>query len=148
MTAMSTPRLAPGRRTVLGLINNTLCLLAGGAMGGKRPSVFTTLGCQHGLFRAWLWYSSKMMPAGKLPRRVTEPVILRIATNRRCDYENGHHVRIGRRVGVTTEEPDNIGNAPTGRAGLPESGRSSPPSTNWVGTRTLQTAPGPNSVNI
>lgn len=111
MTAMSTPRIAPGRLKELGLINNTISLLAGRVMGGKRPNVFTTLGRQRGLFRAWLWYSSKMMPGGKLPRRETELVILRIATNRECDYEYGHHSRIGLRVGVTTEELDNIRNA-------------------------------------
>lgn len=51
------------------------------------------------------------MPGGKLPRRETELVILRIATNRECDYEYGHHAHIGRRVGVTIEELDNIRNA-------------------------------------
>lgn len=108
---MSTPRIAPGQRKDLGLINNTISLVAGRFMGGKRPNVFTTLGRQRGLFRAWLWYSSKMMPGGKLPRRETELVILRIATNRECVYEYGHHARIGRRVGVTKEELDNIRNA-------------------------------------
>lgn len=108
---MSTPRIAPGRLKDLGLINNTISLVAGKVIGGRKPNVFTTLGRQRGLFRAWLWYSSRMMPGGKLPRRETELVILRIATNRECDYEYGHHARIGRRVGVTKEELDNIRNA-------------------------------------
>ncbi len=105
---MSTPRIAPGQLKELGLINNTISVLAGRVIGGKRPNIFTTLGRQRGLFRAWLWYSSKMMPGGKLPRRETELVILRIATNRECDYEYGHHARIGRKVGVTQDELDNI----------------------------------------
>lgn len=108
---MSTPRIAPGRLRELGLVNNTISMVAGRFMGGRRPNVFTTLGRQRGLFRAWLWYSSKLMPGGKLPRRETELVILRIATNRECDYEYGHHAHIGRRVGVTIEELDNIRNA-------------------------------------
>ncbi len=108
---MSTPRIPPGEFKDLGLINNTISLVAGKVIGGKKPHVFTTLGRQRGLFRAWLWYSSKMMPGGKLPRRETELVILRIATNRECDYEYGHHARIGRRVGVTKDELDNIRDA-------------------------------------
>lgn len=108
---MSTPRIAPGELKDLGLINNTISLIAGKVIGGKKPNIFTTLGRQRGLFRAWLWYSSKMMPGGKLPRRETELVILRIATNRECDYEYGHHARIGRRVGVSKDELTNIGDA-------------------------------------
>ncbi len=79
---MSTARISPGTSKDLGLINSTLCRIAGRVVGGKAPNVFTTLGRQRSLFRAWLWYSSKMMPGGKLPRRETELVILRIATNR------------------------------------------------------------------
>lgn len=108
---MSTARISPGTSKDLGLINSTLCRIAGRVVGGKAPNVFTTLGRQRSLFRAWLWYSSKMMPGGKLPRRETELVILRIATNRECDYEYGHHARIGRKVGVTKDELANIRDA-------------------------------------
>ena len=41
------------------------------------------------------------MPGGKLPRRGTELVILRVACLRGCDYEFEHHVRLGARAGVT-----------------------------------------------
>jgi AhpD family alkylhydroperoxidase len=71
--------------------------------------VFTTLGRQRGLFRAWLWYSAKMMPGGRLPRRETEMVILHIANLRACEYERGHHKRIGRRVGLTPEQIEHAG---------------------------------------
>lgn len=108
---MSTPRIVPGTSRELGLINSTLCRIAGRVVGGKAPNVFTTLGRQRSLFRAWLWYSSRMMPGGKLPRRETELVILRIATNRECAYEYAHHARIGRKVGVTKDELANIGDA-------------------------------------
>lgn len=108
---MSTPRITPGTLKDLGIVNKTFSILAGKVVGGKELNIFTTLGRQRGLFRAWLWYSSKMMPGGKLPRRQTELIILRIATNRECDYEYAHHARIGRKVGVTKDELANIRDA-------------------------------------
>lgn len=43
------------------------------------------------------------MPGGKLPRYDTELVILRVAHLRGCAYETDHHLRLGKRVGVTAE---------------------------------------------
>ena len=76
---MTTPRIAPGGLRELGVVNHLISTVAGRVLGGTRPNVFTTLGRQRGLFRAWLWYSAKMMPGGRLPRRETEMVILHIA---------------------------------------------------------------------
>ena len=44
------------------------------------------------------------MPGGRLPRRDTELVILRVAHNARCDYEWGHHEHLGKRAGLSAEE--------------------------------------------
>jgi alkylhydroperoxidase family enzyme len=107
---MTTPRITPGGLRELGVVNHVISAIAGRALGGPRPNIFTTLGRQRGLFRAWLWYSGKMMPGGKLPRRETEMVILHIATLRDCEYERRHHVRIGRRVGLSTEQVEHAGN--------------------------------------
>ena len=106
---MSTPRIAPGGLRELGVVNHLISAVAGRVLGGTRPHVFTTLGRQRGLFRAWLWYSAKMMPGGHLPRRDTEMVILHIATLRDCEYERRHHVRIGRRVGLTADQIEHAG---------------------------------------
>jgi AhpD family alkylhydroperoxidase len=106
---MTTPRITPGGLRELGVLNHLISTVAGRVLGGQRPNVFTTLGRQRGLFRAWLWYSAKMMPGGRLPRRETEMVILHIATLRGCEYERRHHVRIGRRVGLTAEQIDHAG---------------------------------------
>jgi alkylhydroperoxidase family enzyme len=106
---MTTPRIAPGGVRELGVVNHLISTVAGRVTGGPRPNVFTTLGRQRGLFRAWLWYSGKMMPGGRLPRRETEMVILHIANLRDCEYERRHHVRIGRRVGLTAEQIDHTG---------------------------------------
>jgi AhpD family alkylhydroperoxidase len=44
------------------------------------------------------------MPGGRLPRADTELVILRVAHNCACDYEWGHHERLGRRAGLSPDE--------------------------------------------
>jgi AhpD family alkylhydroperoxidase len=105
----TTPRIAPGTRRELGLVNHAISSVAGRVIGGQRPNVFTTLGRQRGLFRAWLWYSAKMMPGGRLPRHETELVILHVATRRECEYELNHHRRIGLRVGLTVDQIEHVG---------------------------------------
>jgi AhpD family alkylhydroperoxidase len=62
------------------------------------------MGRQPKLFRGWLRFAGRLMPGGKLPRRDTELVILRVACLRDCDYEFTHHVRLGKRAGVTAED--------------------------------------------
>ncbi|WP_375003096.1 carboxymuconolactone decarboxylase family protein [Aeromicrobium sp. CTD01-1L150] len=105
------PRIAPGGLRELGVVNHLICALAGRVIGGQRPNVFTTLGRRRGLFRAWLMYSATMMPGGKLPRTETEMVILHVAALRGCEYEQGHHRRLGRRVGLTQEQVDHTDDA-------------------------------------
>ncbi|MGY2063387.1 carboxymuconolactone decarboxylase family protein, partial [Nocardia gipuzkoensis] len=64
---------------------------------------FSTLGRTGGLFRGWLHYSGKLMPGGRLRRFDSELVILRVAHLRGCEYETQHHIRLGKRAGVTQE---------------------------------------------
>lgn len=106
---MTTPRIAPGSRTEIGLVNHLLSTAAGRTIGSGRPNVFTTLGRRRGLFRAWLLYSATMMPGGRLPRTDTELVILHVATVRECAYERRHHERIGARVGLSRAEIEHAG---------------------------------------
>lgn len=101
---MDEPRIAPGGLRELGIVNYAFCTLAGRVVGGERPRVFTTLGRQRRLFRGWLHFSGRLMPGGMLPRHESELVILRIATLRDCEYERRHHLRIGRRAGVTDNQ--------------------------------------------
>jgi len=105
----TTPRIPPGGRRELGLVNTAISAVAGKVVGGPRPNIFTTLGRQRGLFRAWLWYSGRLMPGGRLPRRETELVILHVAETRACEYELNHHRRIGRRVGLSADEITHAG---------------------------------------
>ncbi|MFT4187568.1 MAG: carboxymuconolactone decarboxylase family protein [Aeromicrobium sp.] len=102
------PRITPGGLRELGLVNHAISAVAGRVVG-DRPRVFTTLGRQRGLFRAWLWYSAHLMPGGKLPRRETEMLICHIAETRGCAYELAQHQRIGRRAGLTLEEVQHAG---------------------------------------
>jgi AhpD family alkylhydroperoxidase len=104
MEAGSSPRIAPGNRRQIGLANAAIVRVLGLATGGRPPHVFTTLARHRGLFRRWLWFAGALMPGGKLPRADTELVILRVAHNTGCEYEWGHHQRLGARAGLGAEE--------------------------------------------
>lgn len=102
--AQDGPRIAPGTRREIGVVNAAIARVAGIAVGGRAPNIFTTLARHRGLFRRWLWFAGGLMPGGKLPRDETELAILRVAHNTGCDYEWGHHERLGRRAGLGDEE--------------------------------------------
>jgi AhpD family alkylhydroperoxidase len=99
-----TPRITPGSRHEVGWVNAGIVRLLGLATDGKPPRIFTTLARHRGLFRRWLWFAGGLMPGGKLPRKETELVILRVAHNTGCEYEWSHHERIGKRVGLDAGE--------------------------------------------
>jgi AhpD family alkylhydroperoxidase len=104
MGADRRPRIAPGGRREIGLLNAGIAKAAGIATRGRPPHIFTTLGRHRGLFRRWLWFAGALMPGGKLPREETELLILRVAHNTGCEYEWSHHERMGRRAGLSDEE--------------------------------------------
>jgi AhpD family alkylhydroperoxidase len=101
---MSGPRITPGRRADLGLVNTAITRVLGIAAKTNPPNLFTTLGRHRGLFRRWLMFAGALMPGGKLPRRDTEILILRVAHLNDCAYEWAHHERLGRRAGLSREE--------------------------------------------
>ncbi len=111
-----TPRITPGDRRALGLPIWAFSRIAGLAMGTHPPAIFTILGRGRGLFWGWLHFSGRLMPGGRLPRRETELVILRVATLRSCDYELSHHTELGRRAGLTDADLARIGEG-SGAAG-------------------------------
>jgi AhpD family alkylhydroperoxidase len=102
------PRIEPGTRRELGLAIWAFSRLAGRATRTGPPAIFTTLGRVRGLFWGWLHFAGRLMPGGRLPRRETELVILRVASVRRCAYEFEHHVRLGARAGVTPEDVERV----------------------------------------
>ncbi len=96
------PRVAPASRSELGPVNALLMRIAQkGAGTTAPPNLFTTMGRHRGLFRRWLLFAGALMPRGKLPRADTELVILRVSHLCGCPYEADHHVRMGRRAGLT-----------------------------------------------
>jgi alkylhydroperoxidase family enzyme len=100
----SEPRITPGDRRQLGLINFAIVKVAGRVTRGRPPHIFTTLGRHRGLFRRWLWFAGALMPGGKLPRVDTELVILRVADNAGSEYEWAQHERIAVRAGLGETE--------------------------------------------
>jgi AhpD family alkylhydroperoxidase len=106
--AVGGPRVAPGRRAQLGLVNSTIARLLGAAVGGDPPNLFTTLGRHRSLFRRWLFFASALMPGGKLPRADGELLILRVAHNSDCGYEWDHHRRIAVQAGLSSEDVERV----------------------------------------
>ena len=97
--------------------------VSGRVAGTTPPNLFLTMGRHRRLHLGWLHFAGRMMPGGRLPRRVTELVILRVAHRRGNAYEFAHHVELGRKVGVTeadvarvTEGPGAEGWSPRERA--------------------------------
>ena len=60
----------------------------------------------------WLRYSAHLMPFGKLSRRDTELVILRVAWQCRSTYEWHQHVPLALRVGLTPDEVAGVADRP------------------------------------
>ncbi|MGW4768008.1 carboxymuconolactone decarboxylase family protein [Nocardia sp. NPDC004278] len=107
------PRISPGRLRELGPINWVVWQMLSRAAGTDDAHLFSTLGRTKGLFRGWLHFSGRLMPGGRLPRHESELVILRVARLRDCAYEMDHHIRLGRRAGVTPEILERLRTGPS-----------------------------------
>ena len=97
-------RIEPGGVRELGPVIWAFSRIAGRTTKTEPPAIFTTLGRGRGLDWGWLHFAGTLMPGGKLPRRETELVILRVAHRRGCRYEFDHHVHLSRRAGVTAAD--------------------------------------------
>src|SRR4051812_23732512 len=107
------PRVTPGGRSDIGLVNSVIAAIARRVAGTRRPPrVFTTLARHRRLFRPWLRFAGRLMPGGRLPRADTELVILRVSVNCGCDYEWDHHVALGRRAGLRDDQIERVGEGP------------------------------------
>lgn len=106
------PRIAPGTRRDLGFVNAVIVKLSGLAVRGKPPNIFATLARNRRLFRRWLWFAGGLMPGGKLPRRDTELVVLRVAHNTGSEYEWAQHERIAQRAGLGEAEVSRVREGP------------------------------------
>ncbi|MGH2953431.1 MAG: carboxymuconolactone decarboxylase family protein [Solirubrobacterales bacterium] len=102
------PRIAPGGREQIGLVNLGIAKALGMATGGPPPNLFTTLARHRGLFRKWLRFAGALMPGGSLPRADSELLILRVAHNTGCEYEWRHHERLAATAGLSAEEIERV----------------------------------------
>lgn len=101
---MSEPRISPGTWREVGPVVAGFARLAGRVQGTAPPAVFLTLGRHRRLFWGWLHFAGRLMPGGRLSRRESELVILRVASRRGSAYELTQHRRLGRRAGLLVDE--------------------------------------------
>src|SRR5207248_4751109 len=114
-----TPRIRPGDRGDVGIVNWAIATVSGRVAGTGPPNVFMTMGRHRRLFFGWVHFAGRLMPGGRLPRRDTELVILRTAHLRGCQYEFEHHGHLAGRAGVSAADiervmagPDAVGWSP------------------------------------
>jgi alkylhydroperoxidase family enzyme len=106
------PRVRPGGRADIGLVNSVIAAVVGRVAGTGPPHLFTTVSRHRRLYRRWLRFAAALMPGGRLPRPDTELLILRVAYNCDCAYEWDHHVHLGGRAGLTGEEIERVRRGP------------------------------------
>ena len=109
---MSEARIPPGGFRELGLVNWAISKLAARIMRLPQVHLFTTLGQHRRLFRSWLPFGAVLLGFGRLPRRDTELVILRVGHLRGCEYELQQHRRIAKRRGIGAETQSKIFEGP------------------------------------
>ena len=109
---MTQARIAPGSRREVGLFTWLLAHAAGIGSRTEPMKLFLTLGRHRRLFRGWLRFAGRLMPGGTLRRRESEMVILRVAHLRSCAYELEHHLRLGRRAGLSRTEIERVFEGP------------------------------------
>ena len=119
MSGRSGARVAPGGVREAGLLVSGFARLAGRVTGTEPPAVFLTLGRHRRLFWGWLLFAGALMPGGRLLRRETELVILRVATLSGSDYELTQHRRLGRRAGLSAAEIDRVAGGPDAEGWAP-----------------------------
>ena len=107
-TPVAAPRIAPGGRREIGVVSWAIAGASGLVTGTTTPNLFLTLGRHRRLFHGWLRFAAALMPRGRLPRRETELVILRVAHRRNCTYEFEHHRHLGARAGLTNSDIDRV----------------------------------------
>jgi alkylhydroperoxidase family enzyme len=84
----------------LGVFNWIVCKLAARKQRVPRAHLFTTLGQHKLLLWTWLPWAGLLLRGGKLSKRDTELVILRVGHLRNSPYELQHHIRMARQVGL------------------------------------------------
>jgi AhpD family alkylhydroperoxidase len=114
--AAARARIAPGTVDEIGQLNLLIARLAGLGLGVATPNLFTTLARNRSLFRGWLGFAGRLMPAGQLPRADTELIILRTAHNCRSEYEWQAHQQLARAAGLTPRQIEQVRHGAAGES--------------------------------
>lgn len=114
---LTQPRIAP--LAISAVDAKTAAVLDSVRQNGEVYNLFTTLAQHPQLMEKWLPFASQVLLASTLPTRDRELVILRMGWLSQAEYEWGHHVAIGKQIGLTeddikrvTQGPDAPGLAP------------------------------------
>ena len=97
-------RVRAGTVRETGLLPQVVARVLGRRFGLRPLGLFLVLGRHRPLFRVWLLFSARLLRGTVLTRREVELVILRVAVLRNCAYELDHHLRLGRRAGLSDRE--------------------------------------------
>ena len=79
---------------------------------GQVYNIFTTLANHPKLLKRWLVFAGHILSASTLPAREREIAILRMGWLCRAEYEWGHHVAIGKQVGLDDDDIKRIAEGP------------------------------------
>jgi 4-carboxymuconolactone decarboxylase len=71
---------------------------------GRVFNIFATLARHPQLLKSWLVFGGHVLTKSTLPARERELVILRMGWLCRAEYEWGHHVAIGKKAGLTSDD--------------------------------------------
>jgi 4-carboxymuconolactone decarboxylase len=71
---------------------------------GRVFNIFATLARHPKLLKSWLVFGGHVLSRSTLPAREREIVILRMGWLCRAEYEWGHHVSIGKKAGLTSDD--------------------------------------------
>jgi 4-carboxymuconolactone decarboxylase len=79
---------------------------------GHVYNIFTTLARHPQLLKRWLVFGGHVLSKSTLPAREREIAILRMGWLCRAEYEFGHHVAIGKQVGLSDQDIKRITEGP------------------------------------
>lgn len=79
---------------------------------GHVYNIFATLARHPQLLRRWLVFAGHVLSKSTLPAREREIAILRMGWLCRAEYEWGHHVAIGKQVGLSDDDIKRIAEGP------------------------------------
>jgi 4-carboxymuconolactone decarboxylase len=112
---LNQPRVAPLQESELN--DETRELLEPLRRNGQVYNIFATLARHPQLLKRWLVFGGHVLGKSTLPAREREIAILRMGWLCRAEYEWGHHIAIGKQVGLSDADIKRIAEGP-GAAGL------------------------------